>query len=420
MDLNDKNRSFDSEAEDLEMRMYSELYFEPNPGYVPLKCINEQDTIVQSNFFFKFESPVSDLDGLTVLSSGHKATTPVFPRNGPSSNNNYLTAEVVSNSKVSQRETGLKRPTQAQLMSNSSSIQSIPGSMVLDRLYCSSNSPIPEENNESVDETEVKVTKWIQSNKSIASQIGPCNRKTATARQGSQQMKELDNLIVIDDSSSDANDYESGSSYPNTLSKTNNNTIQIPIRQSNYENRAQNSNDLTPFKHDTKTKCVEEQGTLLDVINKLMNSKNLTAKKGKCDRPGTRKKMNRNKASRSLTEFTADLSGESDAEITGFGNSSTLLTNLSINCTESLRNNPVERVYGITCGEDEVDEPSKKRLKKIRTHWPTDYTADKSLRDRVPPLPHWTPHMTAFYETDFSDEFDLEDIHKEMPSKLFT
>ncbi|XP_018021042.1 uncharacterized protein LOC108677336 [Hyalella azteca] len=85
---------------------------------------------------------------------------------------------------------------------------------------------------------------------------------------------------------------------------------------------------------------------------------------------------------------------------------------------ESLENGSMLCNFSVDLDGSNCKKNQTKRLSCQRTHWPMDYASSREQRLRTPSVPHWSQHMTSFYDSDFSEDYELEDLHRTMPDSV--
>jgi len=138
-----------------------------------------------------------------------------------------------------------------------------------------------------------------------------------------------------------------------------------------------------------KRKASEMNGS---IINNKSNKK-----------PITRKRFSFNQTS----EFVEDLSDDENdnCDKNSAKDNSDMVCNISTNFC-----NDRERLEYVHLRDVEEARKTNVGSKVLRTDWPLDYTEGRNFNNRTSEVGHWTPHMTTFYDSDFSDDFDMKTI----------
>ena len=295
---------------------------------------------------------------------------------------------------VTKADISKKKPRQRYL--SGSSIQSIPGSVELDGLYCRNISPVQEEFTHKVagenvpfisEDAHIKVTNWKNSNET----------PKISSRNKRKRDEFVDDIIEL-------------SSPTKRKSK-------IDIFEIDSDSSIDQSSFVVKVSKQVKsTKC---KGALKspNTIDRFM--KNITSFKNKshsCAKLTTKKSS---PASKSLTFNSSNLQfvmDDSDDSVVGANDiDGSMVTNLSYNFNNTSLSTPISQVIE-RCKTSDKRTQNKARN---RTLWPLDYT--QGHKTSVTPstgLGHWSPHMVAFYDSDISEDFDLDRVHKKMPSKI--
>lgn len=412
MDNYSDDNSYDSETEVL---MYAQLYFEPNKDYIPLPTTSATEIFCkQINYAqesLKSEKNVSNKNinniknefGNDLLLTKNKPQSSFVLNNFsnineiPSSSNTFPPNKLETSSTIKQAIKSARMttntvnraditaaaPRRRQRLLSNSSVQSLSGSVELDSLYCLDDDLFQDDGNRlnigdhslpTITEEPIQINRRNQNENIIGKQQ---IRKRKFARSNSNvaeacgNHESIPNIVVID------SDFDTDESkIPKSILTDDPN----PIR--NFLTRLKtNSSDVvkTPPK---ATKVI--------------------------------KKNKKRKLDTSFNHFVMDVSGESGTE--SVDADASLITNLSWTKNTCLTT-PIASVYGTDTSLTTVADTSRRKRRR-RNHWPLDYTSGReSSATRSPALPHWTPHMVAFYDSDVSEEFNLEQFHKKMPCK---
>ena len=167
---------------------------------------------------------------------------------------------------------------------------------------------------------------------------------------------------------------------------------------------------------------VEKKSTLKDVVNKL---KKITGKSAPIKRfsfsslsndynasltggleTKKKKKTKTPKKGYSANDFIMECSGSSEGEL----DDSNLVSNVSINYDDFV-------TYTESAFMKAETKYNQRQCQSSRTYWPLDFTKLKKKKNRTSELPSWSQHMIAYYDSDCSDEFDVNVIQRSRSGK---
>lgn len=370
----------DSEADtDMEIRMYSELYFEPNPDYVPLpNSSSAQLTTVPSKITSNSEIHQTDRE-LNIVESNssqlHDSST-------------KYTAELADNSNVNPV---LFSSTPKSGSSGTDLKQSISRNCV------SISTPVMQ-----------KPTKYVsQSSSSVLKDDPAIKPQPYIHRTVSNSY--YNNFVI---------DTNPQIEKPSTIFSTPKNSSASLLRKS----IKRSSTDGGIVTNSTKKRM---RGNAPDVV--VISSDEETPS-SQTSTPASRNgSVQKNNVSSFLSEFKKKVGVISPTIATPVNNSRSRprrKTNITYVANESCSSDDhcagksmmsnINIYNSTTADSSQSSDEEVAHRTPTRTFWPLDYSRTRSAMGRSPAVDHWTPHMTSFYDSDFSDEYDIKHLHNTM------
>ncbi|KAF2358121.1 K domain type 1 [Trinorchestia longiramus] len=380
----------DSEADsELEMRLYSELYFDPNPDFVPLVTQSPTSCSLSENNLLN-QTETETLETSSTLPSENIINNASTNLEVPEYTADIKAALLITNASPKIVEKDLSR----------SEIESTSSPNVNDVKNCVTLPPAKRE------PVSTPIGRYVFSIKD-----GHCCESNGSSKRNSFKVAAILSSTPINAIHSSARNHLSCTS-PMAKQKINGKSEHLKTSRKRI---GTSPND--------KLKSCKWPKIEDDVI--------LLSSDGVDEEPSSRVANGRCRNNSSVSSFLSELKkkvgvARSPPKLNEKAKKSlrvnrqrtTFVPGDSSDSGESLPNDSLICNFSLEVDGKGKDVSASNTSQNTRINWPTDYSSTRENKERTPSIAHWTSHMASFYDSDISDEYEIDDLHRTMPDDM--